>query len=63
MNECTCFKAHIYGRCEYCLEWLGSTMFKKVKELIQKYPNEVRELLDNGTRTKSTHRTGKETAL
>ena len=55
MKECTCFKAHIYGKCEVCLEWETSPMFKEVRELINKYPQTTLELiLDNGTRRNST---------
>ena len=46
MKECTCFKAHIYGKCETCKEFYSSPIAKDVKELIIKYPNEVRELLE-----------------
>lgn len=48
MKECTCFKTHIYGRCEVCKEWrtYTSEMFFEVKALIQKYPVEVKELLE-----------------
>ncbi len=46
MKECTCFKAHLYGKCEICNEFYGSTLGKEVKELIEKYPLEVKELLE-----------------
>ena len=46
MKECTCYKAHIYGKCEYCKEWGMSDLMKQVRELIKKYPFEVKELID-----------------
>lgn len=67
MREGTCFKAHIYGRCDYCKEWNAShqiniinkeksafvidenlsLMFKEVQKLIEQYPEQVKELIDN----------------
>lgn len=44
MKECTCFKAHIYGKCEVCREFYNSPLLKEVRDLINKYPKEVKEL-------------------
>lgn len=44
MRECTCFKVHIYGRCEVCKEWYAPKN-KEVLELIKKYPFTVKELI------------------
>jgi len=50
MKECTCFKSHIYGRCEVCKEFYNSLIAKEVKILIEKYPLEVKEMIDVTTR-------------
>jgi len=54
MNECTCYKGK---KCQVCLEWHCSTMFKEVRELIQKYPQQVNELFydNNHQRATSQH--------
>lgn len=46
MKECTCYKAHIYGRCDYCKEWDMSELMKEVRDLIKKYPLEVDQLIE-----------------
>ncbi len=46
--EWTCFKAHIYGKCQICQEYYRQNtpeIVKAVKELIEKYPWEVKELI------------------
>ena len=45
INECMCFKAHLYGRCQVCKLWQQGSLFDEVKELIKKYPNEVRKMI------------------
>ena len=50
--ECTCYKPQINGKCEVCREWYAyqASLFGEVRELIQKYPNEVQEIINCGTK-------------
>jgi len=42
--ECTCYKDK---KCDVCIEWKYGKMFREVRELIQKYPNAVKELIEH----------------
>jgi len=47
LKECICYKAHINGRCEACRNYHKEmvVLSKEVMDLIQKYPNEVNQLI------------------
>lgn len=47
-KECTCYKAHLYGRCEACRIYYKHLTEEalKAKEFIDKYPNFVIEYIN-----------------